>query len=179
MNKCCRYLFPVANNKTTSTGDLIIYKMKKSTLLLLFSLLVLICSAYLLITGSPLLVKPLLHQPIVPMGTLITWMGIIALPYCILYGISNLRQPTNRISKRYRTVLNVLIMLAISWGLVSYFLADNWSFTFKQQSDFRGSTRASPYFWHYTKIVVAAPIVFLLIYGLHILILAIKNRIKR
>ena len=41
-------------------------------------------SQYLLISGSPILIEPVLATPGVPAGTLIAWSGLVALPAALL-----------------------------------------------------------------------------------------------
>lgn len=52
-------------------------------LLFITALAVIAICAYLLITGSPLLLRSLADDIYVPLGTFITWIGLIALPLSI------------------------------------------------------------------------------------------------
>ena len=123
-----------------------------------------LASFVLLVTGSPVIVKTIGSSGF-PWGNLIAWLGISALPCAILTGRKAFYNPQNKTDKTFRIILLVLLGVAITWGLVGFALANNWSFSFKQQPEFRGSDRASLYFWYYTAMVVLAPILLLIGHG--------------
>ncbi len=128
------------------------------------SLIIMVIAVILLTSGSSLLTIPVLNEIEMPLGTLISWIGMISLPAAIYYGNKNIYDPKSPGLKRYRNVVIILIAMSILWGFVCYLLADNWAFIFKQQSQFRGSASASIYFWIYTFMIALLPIVFLLVY---------------
>lgn len=145
-------------------------KMSRKILLLIL-LSTVFLSTFLLVSGSDLLLIPLVEDPYLPLGNIITWIGIIALPLSIYFGIGKVRKPHTKTATFYKHLLKLIIALAAAWGFVAYGLAGNFATTFKNQPGFVGSSRASEYFWNYNYLVVAAPLVFLLVYGLHRLIL--------
>jgi hypothetical protein len=111
-----------------------------------------------------------------PWGTIITWIGLIALPASVFFGIEKIRHP---ITIKFR-ILNfankMAILFASIWGLLSYYFANNWAFTFRQQTEFRGSIRASSYFFNYTILIIAISLILLLVYFIHIILSKLKNK---
>lgn len=131
------------------------------------ALLVLVLCAYGLIAAPFVLVVPLFGNTAIPAGTPITWAGLVALPLTLRLGIRPLDRPTAPF-RRYRVLLNGILLLALAWGLVSYALAGNWSFSFSgQATGFRGSPAASVYFWYYTYAVAGLPLLWGLVFGGH------------
>jgi len=130
------------------------------------SLSIILVVAYLLITGSSVLVYPILRNSNLPAGTFITWMGIIALPLSILYGIKKLRQPASQTERYFSLALKMLLLLAILWVAVSYLLAGNLSFSFGNKAGFQGGQTAMKIFWYFTYGIVGLPIVLLIFYGI-------------
>ena len=110
-------------------------------------------SQYLLISASPILIRPALVFLDMPAGTLIAWTGLVALPAAVL--LARL-QWLGRIGIR---ALLFALILAGAWGFVCYGLADNWSFNFGAAADgFRGSEAAGRLFWWYSLTAWALPL---------------------
>ena len=145
----------------------------KDRIYFFLTLLQVLVTALLLISGSKLLLLPLQESPYIPLGTFITWAGIAALPLSIYWGIPSIRSSEKL--KTYRYVLIALILLGLSWGLIAYALAGNWAYTFQNQEAFRGSSRASVYYWYFNYFMVIAPIFFLFTYKIHQFIIQ-KNK---
>ena len=115
------------------------------------------CSAWLLATGSPWLLVEVTWAPGLPLGTLVAWAGIVALPVASLLGFHRYLDRDSRLSRASRYSVLCLLVLSAAWGLVSYGLAGNWAFNFSNQSEsFRGSVAAGGVFRAYTVMVVAA-----------------------
>lgn len=140
--------------------------MTNRKVLLLTALAFLLLAAFLLITGSPLLLIELVDGSGFPFGTLIAWLGITALPLVILTSFSALYQPKTKQQTTWRFLLLGFLLLAVSWGGVAYLLAGNWAFSFSGNSpSFRGSAEASRYFWIFTFVTIALPLLFLIVFG--------------
>ncbi len=146
------------------------------TWLRILPLLLLIGSGILMLEGSPFLNEPLYKGSEFPIGTLVAWIGVIMLPLSILIGIRIIRKPISRVYRFYHRVFLSLSLLSISWGLVSYLLAGNWAYTFSSNSGFKGSEQAFTVFLYYTSILFSLTLLFLIIFGIHHLI--IKNKKK-
>lgn len=135
-----------------------------SRIIFLITLLILIICTFLLVTGSDILVKPVIPGSGLPWGTIITWAGLIALPATILSGIENIRLPGNAVCRILNIANKMAVFFALIWGFVSYYFANNWAFTFSQQTEFRGSTRASSFFWNYTFFIIILSLTLLIVY---------------
>jgi len=101
----------------------------------------------LLVTGSPLLTISLNREKMIPFGTLITWAGMVALPFSIFWGVKELRKPSNQINRILSGFLKIVILLGILWVPISYLLAGNLSFTFTEKATFQGGQLAMRWFW--------------------------------
>ncbi|MDJ0916342.1 MAG: hypothetical protein QNJ05_01175 [Woeseiaceae bacterium] len=104
------------------------------------------------------------------MGTLVTWGGLSALPAALV-----LAKP-GWLNHAYAFCMRAALLLAVMWGLVSYLLADNWSFNFGANSEgFRGSSAAGRVFWFYSLLVLSAPLLIVVSAAVHRL-LSIRER---
>ena len=82
--------------------------MNKSKFYFYSALLITIATLVLLYTGSSLLTLSLNSSNTIPLGTFITWAGIIALPMSIYWGVKELRTPTTGINKiKQRTTTKI------------------------------------------------------------------------
>ena len=111
------------------------------------ALVVTVSSLVLLITGSSLLTLNLNPEGNLPLGTFITWAGMIALPFTIYWGNKKLRKPIHKVDKILSTLLLALLILGWLWAPISYVLAGNWSFTFSEREAFQGGQTAMQWFW--------------------------------
>ncbi|WGK65147.1 hypothetical protein [Croceiramulus getboli] len=94
------------------------------------SLLITAGVLFLLVTGSPLLEKGIGLQGKIPLGNLITWIGVIALPMTIYWGIAVLRRPNTKFQVLLALMLKILIILGVLWAPVAYLLSGNPNFNF-------------------------------------------------
>lgn len=140
------------------------------------ALLVFLLAVALLVTGSPVLVVPLSERFGVPLGNVITWCGMLALVMMIWFGSQGLRQPSGLRDRIYRRIWFVLLALAVLWPFVSFALAGNWSFSFRVQEGFRGSSRAADWFFRYSYAVVLLPFLFAAARGIHVVIARWRGR---
>jgi len=137
----------------------------KRKLLLLISVLIFAGSLTLLATGSWLLFHPLFIAPSVPLGTITTWAGLIALPCIVFYSIKGFHPASSEFMWVFRSINLIIIFLAFCWGIVSYFLAGNWAFHFSGQAiGFTGSERAFRIFQQYSIFVLILPLVLILVF---------------
>jgi len=138
------------------------------------SLTIFIIVAILLITGSFVLTEPLYNGSTIPMGTPLTWLGIISLPLAIFFGVERFRKPT-KIYELLSQILKFSLTLAVLWVPISYLLAGNLSFSFSEKSGFQGGQFAMKWFWGYSYTVAILPITLLIIHW----VLTLARRIKR
>lgn len=136
--------------------------MKKRKTLLTVSLIILVVTIILLITGSPILTAPISLEPPLPAGTLITWAGMISLPLSIYLGFHPFRA-----GERFLAfALQLFIILAVLWAPLAYLLAGNFSFSFTEKAGFRGGQTAMRLFWYFNYALTAVPVLLFLFYGL-------------
>ena len=145
--------------------------IKHRKLVLLFSLVLLSLSSILLITGSNLLTIPILKNPYIPFGNLITWLGLIALPLSIYLGFRRLYHPQAVVYKILGKVLVAFIILSLIWAPVCYALAGNFSFSFSEKKVFQGGQTALRIFWYLNYFLVGGSLFILLLLGLLTIIL--------
>lgn len=124
--------------------------MNKQKSYFLIALSVTIIVLALLLTGSSLLNYNLSKSGAIPLGTFITWIGLVALSLSVYWGVRPLRQPHNLMYRRLSLVLKVAIGLAVLWVPVSFALAGNISFNFSEKPYFQGGQDAMRIFWGYT-----------------------------
>lgn len=137
--------------------------MKRKTLLFC-TLSVLLTSLFFLVTGSSILNYSLNKENSLPLGTFITWFGIISLPLSIYLGVSEFRNPTKKMTKAFANLLKIVLILSVFWIGISYLLAGNLSFSFSEKSTFQGGQLAMSIFWKTTYSLAITPIFLLIIY---------------
>lgn len=135
-----------------------------TTLLVLIGISVV--SAVLLLSGSSLLIHPLLRDPFIPAGSVITWTGLITWAFCFRLILLE-RFSDNGRQREIRKLSLIFTLPALCWGLLSYGLAGNWHYTFTSMSaGFRGSVEAGKIFWYMTYLTIGAPAIISMIYFL-------------
>ena len=134
-----------------------------STLFLTISVII------LLATGSSLLTTALDKNNSIPDGTLITWTGMISLPFTIYWGIKELRKPSNKLNTILSGFLKIIIILGILWVPISYLLAGNLSFTFSEKETFQGGQDAMRWFWRLSYGIGIGAIFTIIIYWISLL----------
>ena len=112
-------------------------------------------SAYLLLTASPLLAREAIAVIGLPLGNLVVWAGIFALPLACYLGFYGFLFQETRTSRLLRYGVRALLALAAAWGVVCFGLAGNWAFNFDGgASGFQGSVDAAMAFWVYSVSIV-------------------------
>lgn len=123
----------------------------------------------LLVTGSSLLNVALDDEKSIPLGTLITWIGMISLPLTVYWGIKELRKPSNQQNRVLSGFLKIIIVLGFLWVPLSYLLAGNLSFSFSEKESFQGGQVAMKWFWYLSYGIGIGAILTLLIYWISLL----------
>ena len=143
--------------------------MEKRRIWFFSALIVTISAIALLVTGSPLLTLGVDAADTIPLGTFITWAGLIALPLSIYWGIQALRSPTTTLTKILSTSLKIILVLAILWVPISYLLAGSLAFTFSEKETFQGGQAAMRWFWRLNYGIPAGSILILVVYWISLL----------
>jgi len=123
----------------------------------------------LLVTGSSLLTIALNSDETIPLGTLITWTGIISLPLTIYWGIKELRKPSGKLNRFLSGFLKIIIVLGILWVPISYLLAGNLSFSFSEKETFQGGQVAMRWFWRLSYGIGIGTILTMIIYWISLI----------
>lgn len=139
------------------------------------SLIVTVSITYLLVTGSAILTISLNSSNSIPLGTFLTWAGIIALPLTIYWGVKHLRKPNTKLNVILNRLLIATFILAILWLPVSWLLAGNLSFSFSEKESFQGGQTAMKWFWRYSYGIGIGAMLILLTYYISLLFRS-KNR---
>ena len=135
-----------------------------------FSALILtLGSIALLVTGSSLLLLSLGGDTFIPLGTLTTWIGMIALPLTVYWGIKEMRSPSKKLNKVFSGLLKLIIVLGILWAPISYVFAGNFSFSFSVKETFQGGQEAMQWFWRLSYGIAIGAIVVVFMYWVSLL----------
>ena len=143
--------------------------MKRRKTYFFIALLLTVTVVLLLVTGSSLLTLALDSDKSIPLGTFITWIGMISLPLTIYWGIKELRIPSRKVTKLLSILLKIIIVLGILWIPISYGLAGNISFTFSEKATFQGGQTAMKWFWYLTHGIGVGTLLTLVSYWISLL----------
>ena len=134
------------------------------------SLIVTLSTIIFLVMGSSLLMIALDDANSVPLGTFITWAGIISLPLSIYWGVKELRKPTTKVTRIIAMLLKTILILAILWVPISYILAGNLSFSFSEKEIFQGGQIAMKWFWRLSYGIGFGSIFSLIMYWISLIL---------
>lgn len=135
-----------------------------------YSALVLTLTVLILLgTGSSLLTTALDGNNKVPLGTPITWTGMIALPLTVFLGVGALRKPATKFDGFLSVLLKVVIVLGLLWAPLSYLLAGNLSFSFTERETFQGGQAAMRWFWRLSYGIGIGSVLIILTYWVSLL----------
>ncbi len=140
--------------------------MKNRKLWFTISIIVFITASILLITGSSLMTLSLSQEANIPLGTFITWLGMISLPLSLYFGIGRLREPVSTTYKYLSYFLKGLIGLGVLWVPICFLLAGNIAFNFTEKAEFQGGQTAMRIFWYYSYALVCAPLLLWVTHGI-------------
>ncbi|WP_157243295.1 hypothetical protein [Olleya marilimosa] len=134
------------------------------------SLIVTFSAIIFLVTGSSLLMIALDDANSIPLGTFITWAGMIALPLSGYWGIKELRKPSEKLNRILSGFIKIIIILGILWVPVSYLLAGNLSFSFSEKETFQGGQDAMKWFWRLSYGIGIGSILTIIIYWVSLIL---------
>jgi len=124
----------------------------------------------LLVSGSSILTTVWDGNKSVPLGTPITWLGMISLPLTIYWGVKELRKPMRNFNKVLSGFLKFIIVLGLLWVPISYLLAGNLSFSFSEKETFQGGQIAMKWFWALSYAIPIGTILTITIYWVSLVV---------
>ncbi len=110
-------------------------------------------------SGSELLVKPITYDPFIPLGTIISWFGLISLELLLLVLTNNVLEKAGLFNKLLGLMAVTLLVLAVLWAPVSYVLSGNFAFNFSEPNPLGDHLLASKIFWYFTYFMAGAAMV--------------------
>lgn len=125
-------------------------QLDQKFLILIMSLVMFFLASYMLVTGSDYLMVGIDPYDRLPLGTPITWFGLVSLPLAVYYGSRLIRQTQTRLYRVFRWMIFTAIVGAVLWLPIAYLLSGNLTFTFGNASGFQGSNMAMLIFWNYS-----------------------------
>ena len=143
--------------------------MKNRKIYFYSALFITLLVVILLITGSSILNIGLDSNDTIPLGTFITWLGMIALPLTVYWGTKNLRTPNNQFNNILGIALKIILVLGILWVPISYLLAGNLAFSFSEKVTFQGGQAAMRWFWRLSYGIGIGSLSVLIIYWISLL----------
>ncbi len=150
-------------------------KLNRRKVYFFIALIATLSTTLLLVMGSPLLTVALDSDNSIPLGTLITWIGMISLPSAVYFGIKELRNPTGKLYRILSVFLKIIIVLGILWVPLSYALAGNLSFSFSEKETFQGGQTAMRWFWRLSYGIAIGSILVLVVYWISLLFIKRKT----
>ncbi len=142
----------------------------------LISLCVFLLCSYLLVTASPALEYPLGENETVPLGSFITWAGLMALPTSLYWGVGKFRKPHDFLHRSMAVGLKTLIALTLLWLPISFGLAGNMNFNFGQTETFQGGQTAMSLFWG---LSLGIPLGTIVLFVVHLMIVVWQRLFHR
>ena len=130
------------------------------------ALIVTLSVVILLVTGAPVLTVALDSHKTIPLGTFITWAGMVSLPFTLYWGVKELRKPTTKLNSILSVCLKGIVVLGMLWVPLSYMLAGNLSFSFSERSSFQGGQTAMKWFWRLSYGIGIGTVLILLAYAI-------------
>lgn len=144
-----------------------------------FFLVVTFAVLFLLLTGSSILLLAIDNNNTVPLGSFITWAGMISLPAAVYYGIGKLRNPTGIFLKILSVLLKIIMILGLLWLPVSYLLSGNWAFLFSEKETFQGGQEAMKLFWILSYTIPIGGLSILFLYWVSLLFAKIQSILRK
>jgi len=143
--------------------------MNKRKIWFFSSLIVTFSTIIILVTGSSLLTISLDEANSIPLGTFITWAGMIALPLSVYWGIKELRKASEKLNRILSAFIKIIIILGILWVPISYLLAGNLSFSFSEKETLQGGQDAMKWFWRLSYGIGIGSILTIIIYWISLI----------
>ena len=144
--------------------------MNRRKIWFISSLIVTFSTIIFLVTDSSLLMIALDDANSIPLGTFITWAGMIALPLSVYWGIKELRKPSGKLNRILSRLIKIIIISGVIWLPTSYLLAGNLSFSFSEKETFQGGQDAMKLFWRLSYGIGIGSILTIIIYWVSLIL---------
>ena len=151
-----------------------LHALKDSNWTLVVLMLLQVFPVYWLITGNNILLAEVVEGSGFPAGTVIAWVFLLSFPlmtYLFLIKVESFFHPI--IFRMLKRLSLIAVFCGLFWGVISFFLAENWRFEFTnalQNQDARSQTFT---------FVTAFPVITSLVIGLVIAIGAVVAAVKK
>lgn len=97
----------------------------------------------------------LVQKPVVPLGTLISWLLIT--DYALLVNSFHPFHTQIKLNQKFGLMMKIYVSLSMLWGISSYLLSGNWLWSFQNETKF--------VIWIlYTALLVLFPLIVFMIY---------------
>lgn len=126
--------------------------------------IVVILTGLLLISGSSLNTMPLVMDPYIPFGNVMTWFGLICLPLSLLLYLALYANLGRILEVLYGLVLRLAILAGFAWPFVGKYLSGNWANSFVDKPE------ESALFWTYTEYTVIVSLVIFILIAVQVLL---------
>lgn len=103
--------------------------MRRKIFLIIASIVWVLAFIIFYVVYPDLLTKALSPRTQFPLGTIIFWSLLTV--YAVILRSLAPNNPDKKSHSIAKKILSVNIILAISWGLISFFLSGNWAFAFQ------------------------------------------------
>jgi len=135
-----------------------IWRLKQQYKYILITFLIVTC--VILFVKPECLLIPVFDNSSFPLGTIFSWLALILFSMVMCLFVSS--KVDNPLERYVKTLVQLCLVMALFWGVVSFLLSGNWAFNFKNATNF--------YIWiFYTGLIVFIPIIILLFKGIHFL----------
>jgi hypothetical protein len=121
------------------------------------ALAILVLCSSLLVLRSPILSWAIVEEPYFPMGTVITWLGLIALSATVLLSGKPAKEQSSWLEHGLAWGKWTCLAATLLWLPLSVFLAGNLAFVFDSRQGFQGSVVAAKTFWLYSFTLLVLP----------------------
>jgi hypothetical protein len=126
--------------------------------------IVVILTGLLLISGSSLITLPLVMEPYIPFGNVMSWFGLICFPLSLLLYLALYANLGRVLEVLYGLVLRLAILAGFAWPFVGKYLSGNWANSFVDRSE------ESALFWMYTEYTVLVSLIILILITIQVLL---------
>ena len=128
------------------------------------AIIIVVLTALLLLSGSKLIMLPLLESPYIPLGNVMSWLALMCLPLAILQYIFLYGHLGKWIEIIYGILLRLALVAGFAWPFIGKYLSGNWANSFESRPS------ESAIFWSYTEYTVLTSLLILILVTVQLLL---------